>query len=113
MSYAGQTELGRSRWDRLQALSLTERIVVGIAIVNFVLFVLIAVWLGGDAINGTVRDGHYFLASHGHFTEVNRGVFAYSKIHTLSLLVTHPAGIIVLIIARFRDDPSRASPPAL
>jgi hypothetical protein len=79
-----------------------ERVVVWIAVVNFVAFVAIAVPLGGDALNGGTRDGHYYLMQHGIYTEVSRPVFIYSAIHTLSLLVTSLLGLVVALRARFR-----------
>jgi hypothetical protein len=57
-------------------------------IVNFAAFVLIAAYLGGDALNGYAKDGHYFLAMHGHTFEVSRGVFLYSKWHAISLIAS-------------------------
>ncbi|MGC1376818.1 MAG: hypothetical protein WA821_11365, partial [Anaerolineales bacterium] len=56
-----------------------------VAFINFFLFVIISVFLGGDALNGKVVDGHYYLASHGQLTEVSYLVFMYSKAHALSL----------------------------
>lgn len=50
---------------------------------NFSIYMAISVSLGGDALNGHTAAGHYFLASHGRFTEVTRGVYLYSICHTL------------------------------
>ena len=70
------------------------RIVYLAGMVNFFIFVSIALGLGGDAINGKIENGHYFLRSHGHFTEVTSGIFIYSKWHTYSLFVTHPLAML-------------------
>jgi hypothetical protein len=103
MSYRDRVPLGRPSVSEIYgAMTHAERILFWTAIVNFVVFVAIAVPLGGDAINGTTRDGHYYLMQHGIYTEVSRPVFIYSTIHTLSLLVTHPVGIVVALKARFR-----------
>jgi len=48
---------------------------------NVVAFFLALLYLGGDASMGKVADGHYFLSSHGHLTEVSRAVFRYSEVH--------------------------------
>src|SRR6187551_801673 len=88
--------------DIYKAMTHGERAMFWLAIVNFVLFVAIAVWLGGDAINGTTRDGRYYLMQHGIYSEVSRPVFIYSIIHTLSLFLTHPAGMFVAFRARSR-----------
>ncbi len=65
-------------------------VVVGIALINFFAYVGISVYLGGDAVNGTIRNGHYYLMSHGRYTEVSQDVFDYSRWHTYSLWITHP-----------------------
>jgi hypothetical protein len=62
---------------------------------NFATFWIVAVLLGGDAVNGKIENGHYFLSSHGHLQEVSKSVFLYSKIHCLSAM----AGIPILMIA--------------
>lgn len=61
--------------------------------VNFTVFVIMAIYLGGDAVNGTVYHGHYFLMSHGRYTEVSKKVFDYSKWHVYSVMVTHPLAL--------------------
>jgi hypothetical protein len=69
-----------------------------LAIINFVLFSLMSLYLGGDALNGKAEAGHYYLASHGRLTEVSYQVFTYSKLHAYTLFVTHPIGIIAGIV---------------
>ena len=69
-------------------------ILFGVAVINFVAFFIIAILLGGDAINGMIKDGHYYLASHGRYTEVTEGVFNYSRHHAYSVFVTHPVGMV-------------------
>jgi hypothetical protein len=65
-----------------------------VGIVNFAIFWFAALYLGGDAISGKMVDGHFFLSSHGHLTEVSQSVFTYSKWHVLSVFVTHPLAIL-------------------
>ena len=65
-----------------------------VGILNFAVFWIAAVYLGGDAVSGKVVDGHYFLSNHGHLTEVSRAVFTYSQYHVRSVFVTHPLGLI-------------------
>ncbi len=65
-----------------------------VAIVNFMSFFVIAVLCGGDAVNGKAEGGRFFLMSHGHYTEVTRLFFEYSRIHTYSIWVTHPLALI-------------------
>lgn len=67
-----------------------------IAIVNFVVFFVVALNIGGDAVNGKVEDGRYFVANHGTYTEVSRAVFTYSRYHVYSVWITHPVGILAI-----------------
>jgi len=60
-----------------------------IAIINFLLFFIIGLLIGGDAVNGYAENGHYYLANHGEFKEVNYFIFMYSKIHVYTVFVTH------------------------
>jgi hypothetical protein len=69
-------------------------VIFGFGIVNFVLFFVGAVYLGGDAINGKAMADHFYLMSHGRFTEVSEAVFTYSKWHVYSTWVTHPLAFI-------------------
>jgi hypothetical protein len=66
-----------------------------IAFINFAAFCIVAVSIGGDAINGRIENGHYYLASHGQLTEVSPEVWTYSKYHAISVFITHPIGILV------------------
>ncbi len=65
-----------------------------VALTNFAAFVLIAMHLGGDAINGHEEGGRYFLANHGQLTEVSRSTFLYSTWHAISVGLTHGAFIL-------------------
>ena len=74
-----------------------------VAIVNFLSFSVIAVASGGDALNGKVEGRKYFLASHGHYTEVTQRFFDYSRMHAASVFVTHPIAIACGIWLVFRQ----------
>lgn len=76
-----------------------------LGILNFFVFWFAALYLGGDALSGRVLNGHYFLSNHGHLHEVSARVFAYSKWHTLTVLVTHPVAILsAWLLARDARD---------
>lgn len=53
-------------------------------------------YLGGDAVNGKIEDGRYYLfgvrsnAGQKVYTEVSEPVFNYSKWHVYSVWVTWP-----------------------
>jgi hypothetical protein len=73
------------RWARILL-----GVVVAVGVVNFVAFVVIAENLGGDALNGKVEDGRYYLMRHGVYTEVTCAVWTYSNIHAISAIALHP-----------------------
>jgi hypothetical protein len=76
--------------------------VVILAFVNFFSFIFIDLYLGGDALNGYARDGHYFLycqTSHSRYIEVSRAVWTYSYWHAISVFVTH--GLVFVSAAIF------------
>ena len=83
--------------------------VIAIGILNFLAYVTIATRLGGDAINGMSRNGHYFFSSHGKQTEVSEAVFNYSRIHTYSVWITHPLAMVCgyLLSKLTREDRSK------
>ncbi len=51
-------------------------------LLNFVLFFLVSVLLGGTAELGYVADGKYFLGDHGYYREVSKTVYFFSKTYT-------------------------------
>ena len=68
-------------------------------------FFIIDLLSGGDALNGRVQDGRFYLGDHGHFTEVSRRFFEYSRIHALSVFILTPIAILVCgsYLARHKD----------
>jgi len=68
---------------------------------NFIAFWLIAVTIGGDAINGQMTDGRFYLYSHGVLTEVSEPVFRYSYVHAISVWITLPAAVLAALIQRW------------
>ncbi|PKO16167.1 MAG: hypothetical protein CVU39_09065 [Chloroflexi bacterium HGW-Chloroflexi-10] len=68
-----------------------------ISLINFAIYTLIAIIIGGDAVNGYAKDGHYFLRLGGYINEVGYSLFLYSKIHTY-ILITNYALLFLLII---------------
>ena len=69
------------------------------AILNFAAFWIIAVSIGGDALSGKEESGRYYVSNRGKLTEVSRTIFMYSFYHTCSIFITHPLGIIAIILA--------------
>jgi hypothetical protein len=53
--------------------------IAAIGFINAFVFLAISAFLGGVASD--IRNGHYYLNSHGRFTEVSRPVYLYADIH--------------------------------
>jgi hypothetical protein len=72
------------------------RAILVIGFLNFAVFVAIAYYLGGDAVNGKVEGGRYYLfgvrteSGRKVYTEVSEPVFTYSRWHVYSNFVTWP-----------------------
>jgi hypothetical protein len=62
--------------------------------VNSAAFFIIDLLSGGDALNGRIKDGRFYLGDHGHFTEVSQRFFEYSRIHALSVFILTPIAIL-------------------
>ena len=69
---------------------------VALGFANFLWFLIESTRLGGDALNGYVRDGHYFVVSHGSATEVDSSTWEWSRIHAMSVFVTHPLALVAM-----------------
>ena len=67
---------------------------VAIGILNFASYVIVALSLGGDAVNGKTEGGRFYLCEHGHYTEVSQSIFEYSRYHTYSVWMTHPLAML-------------------
>ncbi|MGH8201160.1 MAG: hypothetical protein ACREVO_12505 [Steroidobacteraceae bacterium] len=67
---------------------------VALALINFFAFMIGLLYLGGDAMNGYVRAGHYFLCAHSQCVETSRAIWRYSYWHTLTAL----GGILLVFV---------------
>ena len=72
-------------------------------ILNFFLFVAISSAIGGSGLLGHQTDGHCFVGQHGHYREVSKELYQFSRLYTIYTLVTM---LITLIgtFARRNDD---------
>jgi len=67
-------------------------LMIAIGVLNFLVFVAGATYLGGDAVNGKVENGRYYLfgvrtdSERKGYTEVSERVFTYSRWHVYSIL---------------------------
>lgn len=79
------------------------RVILGIGLLNFAIFVAGALYLGGDAVNGKIEGGHYYLFGVARgtgmkgYTEVSQAVFDYSRWHAYSVFVTWPLALLAAI----------------
>lgn len=75
-------------------------IVLGFA--NVLVFVSVSAALGGDALNGRVTDGHYYVASHGTYTEVSQAAWTASRIHAVVTMLSWPLVVLSMAFLLFR-----------
>jgi hypothetical protein len=90
-------------------MKLFAKTLIGIAILNFISFMIASESLGGDAVNGKTDGQNYYVGSHGRYTEVSRSVFDYSRFHTHSVWVTHPLGFIGGLILMWKQKQEKSS----
>jgi hypothetical protein len=76
-------------------------LVVGFA--NFLWFARESADLGGDALNGFIRDGHYYIAKGRATTEVSRATWEWSRIHAVSFFVTGAGAMAGLAYLLFTE----------
>jgi hypothetical protein len=81
------------------------RVLVLLAVMNFVAFWFESAALGGDALNGKQENGHFYVAEHGKYTEVSESQFEFSAWHTRSIFVTHALGILAALVLYGAKDP--------
>jgi hypothetical protein len=67
---------------------------VGAAMANFLAFILVSLYFGGDALNGYTKAGHFYICAHGACKEVSSAFWRYSYWHALSAF-----GLIFLVFA--------------
>ncbi len=78
----------------------TLLVICALGCLNFIVFFIVAIAIGGDAVNGKIVGGHFYLANHGKLTEVSENVFNYSLWHVRSLFVTHPLAMLTGYLAK-------------
>jgi hypothetical protein len=95
----------RSRW-----LHVLGAVLFFGAFVNFLIFALVSAAIGGDAVAGRAVDGHYYLSSHGHDTEVSESLYRYSYAHTMSTWITHPLGFLGWFLIQWAKQIEKSAP---
>ena len=81
--------------------------IIGAGMLNFFAYTVVYAYVGGDAKNGRVANGAYYVCGHflrgmeGKETAVSRGVWMYSYLHSISIWPTHAAILLsMLVLAR-------------
>jgi hypothetical protein len=92
---------------RVATISKVPIFIVCLALLNFLAYFFVALYLDGDAVNGKIDDGHFYLGSHGRYTEVSVRIFAYSRWHTYSVWLTHSLAFVAVyfVVRRGKADP--------
>ena len=80
-----------------------------LGVLNFLAFVIVAVAIGGDAVNGKTIGGHFYLGCHGKLTEVSEAVYAYSLWHVRSVFATHPLAMLTGYLANLEKQARKAA----
>jgi hypothetical protein len=85
-------------------LSNLAAVVSVVGLLDFVSFLIGASYLGGDAVNGKIQGGRYYLYGPYHgmkaYHEVSQAVFDYSRWHAYSLMIIWPLMIVLGIAAK-------------
>lgn len=81
-----------------------------LGLANFVSYTVVYGYIGGDAKNGYIKDGQYYVRGHfihlsnnleGADTQVSRGTWIYSYLHSISIMPTMATIVLsTLILAR-------------
>ncbi|GAG18149.1 unnamed protein product, partial [marine sediment metagenome] len=91
-------------------------LIILIGLANFLIYALLYVFIGGEAINGSIQttaDGtttYLLLRPGGETVAVSRGTFIYSGMHSISIWVTVGAVMLsMLTLAKERIASSMRS----
>ena len=85
---------GRFERRRVTVMSKATRILFVVTVLNFGVWGVVNCFIHGDAFNGKIQDGKYYVAAKGKYTEVTRSVYWYSYVHTWTNFVLFPATIL-------------------
>ena len=78
--------------------------------IPFFAFFVVSLFLGGNAFHDAETDyelyeaGHYYLCSHGGYTEVSYGSYLFVKVLEIVGIVSFVIGFIVSLRNKFRGE---------
>lgn len=82
-------------------------LVIALCALNFVTYIIAAANIGGDAVNGKIVGGHFYLGEKGNFTEVTEAVYTYSLWHTYIVFASVALFFPAMVMMRFEQDRRR------
>ncbi len=77
---------------------------ISIGLGNFLLYAVVYAIIGGDAPNGYIKNGIYYVRGHfvhratGYENDVDRWVWVYSYIHSISIWPSIAAVLLAMLI---------------
>jgi hypothetical protein len=77
------------------------QIFVTFLIISFLVFWVISVIFGGEAVNGKIEDGRYYFGSHGKYTEVSRAAYVASAGYVMIMEVIVGIGMLLIFFCFF------------
>lgn len=79
----------------------SHRLSVGLAALLLLLWGVNAVWTfslnaqsGGSALDSAVRDGQYYLAQHGTYTQVSQAIWSQLRLHEIAFRLGAPVAFL-------------------
>lgn len=85
-----------------KALPYLALLAIVVGFVNFFWFWAESASIGGDALNGYASGDRYYVMSHGSYTEVSEATWTWSRVHALSVFITHPFLLASMAYLLFR-----------
>lgn len=73
-----------------------------IAVANLVLFLIMSIFVGGDALSGYSKEGEYFVSDHGKYTQVDIFTWYLSRTLGLGALMFIPLATLKICISFIR-----------
>ena len=82
--------------EKRTVVAVVAIIAVIVGALNYGIWLKESLDLGGNALSGDVRDGHYYVANKGRYVEVTPEEWEHNRVHTLSIFGTQPPMLISL-----------------
>jgi hypothetical protein len=93
----------RKKFETKNACGMASAALALVAVPSFVLFSVLSLSVGGDALNGFVLEGRYYVTSHGTDTEVSRITYNVSWYLGAITLATFVPMVLFAAASEFLD----------